>query len=147
MGSEVIHRPKWEIDIRLECLIGEHVRVVADSFSPARWNGEAMPTMISAGKLILPDNSPATGLPLFFEGILKEFVRRVGVVYVRIEPPSFSEQSAEGIVCFRGKTAVILSGPATVQLAYPFVIEKLPSAIDNYWQDLRFSRVQFKLPF
>lgn len=51
------------------------------------------------------------------------------------------------MVPFRGKTAVILRGPALVELAFPFEVEKLPQRPDNYWHDLRTSRVQFELPF
>jgi hypothetical protein len=68
-------------------------------------------------------------------------------VVVRIESLHPSDKASEGTVLFRGRTAVILHGPALVELAFPFVVEKLPQHPDNYWHDLRTPRVQFELPF
>lgn len=36
---------------------------------------------------------------------------------------------------------------ATVKLAVPFKVERLPSEPDNYWSDLRLPCVQFTFPF
>ena len=130
----------------LERLRGENVRVAAASFSPARWTGELPHRFISPRELILPDNSSAAGLPLYFEGRLQHFVREIGVVHVHLELPASAEPLAEGVVCFRGTQAVILRGPAIVKLAYPFHVEKLPPDDANYWRDLQFARAQFKLP-
>lgn len=126
--------------------MGEQIRVAAEAFSPARWDGTTEPRLIPTRNLVLPDNSRTDGLPVYFEGRLQQFARRVGVVYVCLESPPSVEHSVDGIVHFRGKLAIIVKGPATVQLAFPFRIEKLPPDANNYWEDLRFSRVQFKLP-
>ena len=147
MESEVIHRPKWEIDKALDRLIGAEVRVAAEAFTPARWNGKLPGALIPVRELILPDNRQAGSLPVYFEGRLQLANRSIGVVYVGIDAPASLEESAEGVVYFRGGMAVILRGPAVVQLAFPFRIEKLPSAPCNYWRDLHFPRVQFELPF
>jgi hypothetical protein len=120
--------------------------VAAEAFSPARWNGELPQRFISPRELLLPDDTAVAGLPLYFEGRLQHFVRQIGVVHVFLEPPASAESLADGLVYFRGATAVILRGPAVVKLAYPFHVEKLPADEDNYWRDLRGARVQFKLP-
>ena len=145
MNNALLHRPEWEIDKRLQSLLGENVRVAAESFSPLRWNGEALPEMIRSADIILPDNSQPAGLPVLFEGKLQQFERRVGVVYVRLNSPSVSHESAQGWIHFRGRNAVILSGPATVKLAFPHVIERVPANEINYWNDLRFPQVQLEL--
>ena len=146
MSSESLQRPEWEIDRILTRLIGEEVRVAAEAFSPTRWNGKCVSPLIPIRGLILPDNSQVGSLPVYFEGRLRRFVRHIGVVYVDLEAPGSPQKSVDGMVLFRKTTAVILSGPATVQLAYPFQVEKLPSDADNYWQDLRAPHVQFTFP-
>ena len=55
------------------------------------------------------------------------------------------EGSSEGIVYFRGSTAVILTGPATLELAFPFSVERLPRDCADYWNDLRIPCAQFVL--
>jgi len=146
MSSQVIQRPKWQIDERLERLISADVRVAAAAFSTAGWDGRIPKAFIPVGQLILPNNRAAADLPVFFEGKLQQFVRRIGVVYVWLEQPESSEGSVDGMVYFRGRTAAILRGPAIVQLAFPFQVETLPSDPCNYWRDLHFPRVQFELP-
>ena len=146
MSSALIHRPQWAIDRVLEELRGENVRVAAAAFSPTGWTNENPRRFISPRDLILPDNTLAAGLPLYFEGRLQDFVREIGVVHVHLESPVSAEPLAEGVVCFRGTQAVVLRGPASVRLAYPFHVEKLPPDDANYWRDLQFARVQFKLP-
>ena len=147
MGSQAIHRPRWEIDEALNRLIGAEVRVAAEAFTPATWQGKLPGALIPVRELILPDNRQAGSLPVYFEGRLELAVRRIGVVYVGLEAPASLEESAEGVVHFRGGMAVILRGPAVVQLAFPFRVEKLPSDPCNYWRDLQLPRVQFELPF
>jgi hypothetical protein len=66
---------------------------------------------------------------------------------VRLEPLSLPDKPAEGIVYFRGRTAVILKGPATVQLASPYFVERLPQDPDNYWRDLQEGNTQLKFCF
>jgi hypothetical protein len=147
MESEVIHRPEGEVDRVLARLIGAEVRVAAEAFTPARWHGKLPGALIPVRELILPDNRQAGSLPVYFEGRLELAVRRIGVVCVGLEAPASQEKSTEGVVHFQGGRAVILSGPAVVQSASPFRVEKLPSEPSNYWRDLHFPRVQFELPF
>ena len=143
-----IQRPKWAIDRLLEGLIGEQVRVAAEAFTPPRANGEPWPRMIPVTDLILPDNSTPGGLPVFFEGRLEAFERRIGVVDVILSGPVRRGASAtDGQTAFRGATAVVLSGPARVRLAYPFVVERLPADEANYWRDLRGPRAQLEFPW
>ena len=146
MDMPLSHKPQWEIDGILEGLINHGVRVAAESFAPANWNGKTPTCFIPTRDLVLPDNSRASGLPVYFEGRLKQFDRKIGVVYVHLESPAPLRNAMEGIVRFRGGLAVILRGPATVQLAFPFRVEELPLDADNYWRDLQMPRVQFSLP-
>jgi hypothetical protein len=120
-------RPPWPIDLRLERLLDQQVRVAAESFCPIRWNGAPAPGFIPVRDLILPDNSQPGGTPVFFEGRLLAFARRVGVVFVTLAAPSLPDPADEGVQAFRGGTAVPLRGPATVQLAYPFRVEPPPA--------------------
>lgn len=145
MNTGLIQRPKWDIDRALERLIGHDVRIAAESFAPASWNGQ--PSLLRPTReLVLPDGGPAAGLPVYFEGRLKTFRRDISVVYATLDAPTLPQATTEGIVPFRGGLAAILRGPATVKLASPFRVEALPSDADNYWSDLRVPRVQFKLP-
>ena len=146
MSAELAHRPQWDIDRVLEELHGQDVRVAAMSFSPAPWDGGLHSRFISPRELILPDNSAVAGLPLYFEGRLQRYLRQIGIVYAHLDSPNSIEDSAEGVVCFRGTLAVILRAPAIVKLAYPFRVEKIPADDANYWSDIRFGLVQFKLP-
>ena len=103
---------------------------------PRRRNGDTARLFIPVGKLFLPDNSLAGGLPVFIEGRLVRFERKIGVV-VDPDAPSLADVSGEGTALFRGKWAVVLHGPAVVELAFPFRVERLPADPDNYWRDLR----------
>jgi len=141
------HRPKWPVDLLLEGLVGQQVRVGARAFCPVRWNGESSPRWIPTAALVLPDNSSPGVLPVFIEGRLESFVRRIGVVQVTLAAPADHARSAEGIVGFRGRTAVIVAGPARVELAFPFVVERLPSDVANYWRDLQIPRAQLEFPW
>ena len=143
--DEVLARKPWAIDLRLQQMVGRDVRAAVDAFSPVRWNGEAWPILSPVRDLILPDNSRVGNLAVFFEGRLRQFERRIGVVYVALDSPSSPDASVEGIVQFRRRQAVILRGPATVRLAYPFRVEPLPHDADNYWEDLRVPTAQFRL--
>lgn len=146
LSTSVAQRPQWTIDLRLERLLGQDVRVAAESFFPIRWNGEVLPLAIPVRDLILPDNTQPGQLPVFFEGRLRRFQRRIGVVFVTLDAPTAS-RSTEGMVFLRGTAAVLLKGPAVVQLAVPFRVERLPAADANYREDLRFPTAQFWLPF
>lgn len=86
-------------------------------------------------------------MALYFEGVLLEHMRRIGVVHVRLGSPGDPRTSAEGCVQFRGKVAVIVRGPAIVRLAIPFHVERVPGCGQNYWQDLRPPQAQFVLSF
>ena len=120
-------RPEWEIDRVLHSLVGDNIRVAAESFSPVRWDGSLLPQMIPCATLLLPDNSQPDGLPVLFEGKLTGFERRVGVIHVALDAPELPHTPAQGLVYFRGRSAVILSGPATVRLSSSLRIERLPS--------------------
>lgn len=146
MNSPANHRPAWPIDLLLEGLLGQNIRVGAESFSPAVNNGHLPRLFVGPRQLVLPDNTSAAGLPLYFEGRLARFVREIGVVHVELGSPAASTESVEGFTYFRGSTAVILRGPALVKLAFPFHVEKLPGEAENYWEDLRMPHAQFKLP-
>jgi hypothetical protein len=144
---EIAKKPKWEIDKTLESLRGQQVRVAAEAFAPSVADGRMPVRLIAARELILPDNSRTDRIPVYFEGRLQQFQRRIGVVQVRLGPPDCPADSADGIVAFRGRTAVILRGPAIVTLAFPFHIERVPLGDKNYWLDLKMPRAQFLLPF
>ena len=135
MNTHHNHRPPWEVDLRLERLRGEDVRVAAKSFSPSPCHGHAPLRLLPVRDLYLPDNSQPAGRPVFFEGRLLEFERQIGVVFVQLDAPTACAASAEGPVLFRGQAAVILRGPAVLELAFPLHIERLPSDSDNYWRD------------
>ena len=147
LSTPLAQRPQWRIDLRLERLLGQEVRVAAESFFPIRWNGELLPAAIPVGDLILPDNTRPGQLPVFFEGRLCRFERRIGVVFVTLDAPTMPGRSAEGMVFLRGMAAVLVRGPAVVRLAVPFRVERLPVEEANYWEDLRFPTAQFWLPF
>jgi hypothetical protein len=150
MDASITHtaptRPRWAIEDRLERLVGGNVRVAAEAFAPVRWNGEPAPGFIPVRSLILPDNSQPAGTPVFFEGRLMRFERRVGAVFVTLAAPALPDPAAEGAQAFRGGSAVPLHGPATVQLAFPFRVEPLLAAPVNYWADRRVPGAQFRLP-
>ena len=86
----MIKRPQWEIDLILEALVGDDVRVGAASFSPPKPNGEWEPCR-SVSQLILPDNTSGSGLPVYFEGRLRRFDREIGVVSVELDAPALLE--------------------------------------------------------
>ncbi|HEY9171386.1 MAG TPA: hypothetical protein VI136_03780 [Verrucomicrobiae bacterium] len=145
MNAE-IQRPQWEIDRILESLLGQNIRVAAESFSPARWEGAPPGHFITPREFVLPDNTNAGGLPFYVEGRLRQFNRQIGVVFVDLEMPTLAVDSSEGMVSFRGNISVILRGPAVVKLAFPFHVEQLPADDPNYWRDMRLPLVQFELP-
>ena len=146
MSPEASQRPQWDIDRILERLTGRNVRALARAFAPITpANGNTF-HMIAARSLYLPDNSQPDSLPVFFEGKLLNFERCIGVVRLRLGPPEFVETAGDGIEPFRGSAAVIVRGPALVELAFPFHVEPLPENSDNYWRDLRVPLAQLKLP-
>ena len=147
MALELEHRPPWKIDILLDGLIGQDVRVAAKSFSPGSCAGNAPPRFIPVRNLFLPDNSQPGRWPVFCEGRRRQFERQTGVVWVQLEAPASPGSTPEGLVFFRGKAAVLLRGPALVVLAFPFRVERLPADPANYWRDFRVPRAQFELPF
>ena len=57
---------------------------------------------------------------MFFEGRLRQFDRRIGVVFVTLDALDIPVSTADGLVQFRGTAAVVLQGPATVRLSFPF---------------------------
>ena len=144
MSVEPTLRPKWEIDRALEVLLGCDIRVAAQAFCPAGGTGPQQFRPVRS--LFLPDNSQPDSLPVFFEGRLRQFERSVGVVTVWLDAKNGSVSAGDGRILFRGYLAVLLQGPAVVQLAAPFCVERLPTDADNYWRDLQTPRVQFELP-
>ncbi len=141
-----ITRPQWDIDRRLAALVGCDIRVAADAFAPIQADGKPWPDLIAVEDLLLPDNTRPEGRPVFFEGKLREFTRQIAVVQVWLDAPTRPAASAQGMIHFRGASAVLIQGPALVRLAFPFRVERLPSDERNYLSDLRLVRAQFHLP-
>lgn len=135
-------RPRWEIDFKLQSLLGSPVRVAVDSFAPPGRPKDFFP----AQGLLLPENNRADGRCVYFEGVLRDYVRKVGVVYALLDSVRI-DNSAQGVTFFRGTQSAIVRGPATVKLSYPFRVEALPEDPANYWRDLRYPRCQFTFPF
>jgi hypothetical protein len=147
METARTERPVWDIERKLRALLGADVRVAARAFAPVGGAGGNAARLHPVRDLFLPDNSQPAGLPVFFEGRLRHFQRQIGVVFVWLEAPASPDTATEGPVYFRGKTAVILRGPAVVELAVPFQVEPLPADPDNYWRDLRLPGAQFEFAF
>jgi hypothetical protein len=147
MSTPSTHRPKWAIDRTLDGLIGQDGRVAAKAFTPPTRKDHRGLVFMPVGELFLPDNSQAGDLPVLFEGLLVRFDRRIGVVCVHLDSLTSRDGSSEGTANFRGKLAVILRGPAVVQLAFPFHVERLPTDEENYWRDLKAPRAQFVFTF
>ncbi len=147
MRPQLTQRPKWEIDRLLDGLTGKAVRLAAKSFSPVPRNRDTPCLLIPVRHLFLPDNSQPASLPVFFEGRLLQYERRIGVVFARLDSPASPDGASEGMLSFRGKAAVILHGPAVVELAFPYQVERLPLDAENYWRDLRVPRAQFEFAF
>ena len=107
-----------------------------------------LPFRVEATDELLTANA---GLALFGEFVrglgLERWLRRIGVIHAWLDAPAERQRSYDGIFLFRGRSVVLLSGPATVELAVPFHVEALPATARNYWQDLRAPRAQFDLPF
>ena len=144
-GSD--QRPQWQTDRVLDALIGQDIRVAGRSFVPTREGVQEPQRLIPARDLFLPDNRQPAGTPVYFEGRLRQFERRIGVVFVLLDSTASPARVSDGFVSFRGKTAVILGGPAMVELAYPFHVERLPGDASNYWRDLHVPQAQFEFPF
>lgn len=140
-------RPEWRIDRLLNTFVGCDVRVAARAFAPGLPADGREIRFMSVADLFLPDNSQPGSAPVFFEGRLRSFERRVGVVFVVLETSSNRESAPEGWVLLRGKLAVFLHAPAVVELAFPFRVERLPPEPENYWRDLRLPCAQFEFPF
>ena len=142
MEPQPTQRPQWEIDRQLTALIGAHIRVAARAFAPVRHTGQQPLRLAPVRELILPDGSQAAVLAVYFEGRLRHFEREVGVVSVWLDAATSLETATDGPTLFRGQTAVILRGPAIVELAFPFQVERLPADPNNYWRDMRLPWVQ-----
>lgn len=138
--------PEWEIDRQLARLVGNDVRVAVDSFCPINGHDCAPRRWIPTTNLLLPDNASTACLPVLFEGRLIDFQRQIGVVHLRMETSPAPCRASEGIVRFRGHSAVVLHGHALLRMAFPFFIERLPATPDTYWQDFTWGGAQFELP-
>lgn len=134
----------WEIDTKLKSLVGCDVRVLARSFTP----GGLTPIPLQAVEhLLLPDQSQPELKPVYFEGNLLSFERRIGVVRVSLDAPILKETASDGHITFRGKLVVFIKGPAIVELESPLRIERLPANSENYWQDIKMPGAQFEFPW
>lgn len=143
--NAITEKPTWEIDRTLQSLVGAQIRVGAEAFTPFAQGRSIQERLTPASQLILPDNTPGDGQPVFFEGRLEQFSRQIGLVRVQL---GLAEGfGAQGMIFFRGRSAVILPGPAVVQLSVPFLIERLPTGEENYWRDLRLPCAQFLFNF
>jgi len=121
--------------------------VAGSAFAPGvPGNGRALRFMPVAD-LFLPDGSQPGAVPVFFEGRLRLFERRISVVVVSLDAIAGRDSAPEGWVQFRGKAAVVLHGPAVVELASPYQVERLPPDSANYWRDVRWPRAQFEFHF
>jgi hypothetical protein len=138
-------RPLWQIDRLLSSLVGCEVRVAARAFAPGCPGDGRRLRFMSVADLFLPDNSQPGRAPVYFEGMLRSFERRVGVVLVVLEAPSPRALAPKVWVVLRGESAVILHGPAVVELAPRFRVEPLPPEPRNYWRDLQIPSAQFEL--
>jgi hypothetical protein len=139
-------RRVWDIDKRLESLKGCAVRVRAELVLPKGWHGKPLACPIDGGNLVLPDGTRVDRDPIYVEGILTGFRRSIAVVQVELGEPPIGG-TADGRISFRGRTAVFLRGPATVQLAHPFTVERIPIHPQAYWEHLRRIDGQFELKF
>ena len=146
MNPQMSERRIWEIDRRLAGLVGCQIRVRADSLIPKGWNGEPVKHRIDGDNFVLPDGTKVERDAVYVEGILKEFNRRIAIVFANLDPLPF-EGTAEGRVLFRGIPAVILRAPATVQLHHSHFVERLPVDEKSYWQHLIEVDSQMQLPF
>ena len=144
MSVHQMSRQPWPIDRLLARFAGHDVRVAGRAFAPGVPTAGRPLRFLQVADLILPDGSQPGAVPFFFEGRLREFERRIGVVVVSLDALAGRDTAPEGWVQFRGQAAVVLQGPAVVELASPFHVERLPSDPANYWRDLRSPRVQFE---
>jgi hypothetical protein len=138
-------RRVWDIDKRLESLMGCAIRVRAEQVLPQGSNGQPLGPPIGFQNFILPDGSMIDGEPLLVEGVLRTFRRSIAMVRVELDPPSMAG-TAEGRVLFRGAPAVILRGPAIVLLHSSHLVERLPGDEQAYWNHLLAADPQLRLP-
>lgn len=138
-------RPKWEIDNRLQALVGENIRVKATAFCLPHWNGEAG-HWIDAANFILPDNISVDKDTFYLEGKLLSFLRQVAVVSVTLGPPDIAN-TANGRIVYRGQSSVILPGPALVKLHQHHFVERIGTDPRLYWNQLRDKGPQLTFPF
>ena len=143
--NEITAKPTWEIDRVLQNLVGAQIRVGAETFAPFAQGRSVQERLTPASQLILPNNTPVDGQPVFFEGRLDQFSRQIGLVRVQLGPAEGF--GAQGMILFRGRGAVILPGPVVVQLSVPFHVERLPLGEGNYWRDLRLPCAQLLFNF
>jgi hypothetical protein len=128
-----------EIESKLVSLIGAQVRIQARRFSP---DGRIF---TFSKDLVFPNGLRADNVPVFFEGELTSFERRIGVFIAVLGTQSLSSSAGDGLLTLRGKLSAIIAGPAIVELEYPFHVERIPSNAVNYWGDIRLPAFQFEL--
>lgn len=144
--SEATRRPNRQIDRVLRRPVGQQVGGTASSFCPALGNGEHPWCLILVREILFPDNTQPASLPVYLEGRLTQYWRRLEVVYACLESSTSAPFSAEGMALFRASLAAILTGPALMELVFPFKVEKLPGGSNNYGRDLHLHRAQFAPP-
>jgi hypothetical protein len=131
----------FEIEQTLSTLVGQTIRVQVHRFSP---DGRIFtPT----SELVFPNGTRAENVSVFFEGELHAFERRIGVILVALGENTVCGHAEDGLFTLRTKLAGIVSGPAVVEMAFPFRLEHVPRDEENYWGDIRFPSFQFELPF
>ena len=130
----------FEIEASLKALEGCTVRVQGRRFSA---DGR---TFSFVKDFVLPNGFRCGSLPVFFEGVLRSFERRIGVFLVELGERPIDESASDGIFAFRGELSVIVKGPVIVELEFPFYVERLPKDAENYWRDLRLPIAQLEFP-
>jgi hypothetical protein len=146
VNPQTAERRTWQIDGRLQALLGCPVRVAAESLFPSALRGEVFKHLITPKNFILPDGTTAEPGYIYVEGVLRDFRRHVALVFVELDALPF-EGSAEGRVIFRGTPAVILRGPATVQLDESAFVERVPADANAYWAHLLSTHPQMDFSF
>lgn len=147
MTTKPQQESEWQVDAALSRLIGQDVRVAATSFSPVRHNEDEPFHLTPVRHLCLSDDDQPAAAPVYFEGRLQRFTRRPGAVLVWLGPRTSTNGAPDGPIYFRGSKAVIVQGPALVELALPFHVEALLTDPKSYWRDIHTPDAQLEFSF
>lgn len=127
----------WEIERILDRLVGQEILVEAAAFCPAGWTGQFPLGWIPVRDLVLADEFPAAGMPVYFEGKLEEYKREIGFVYVRLAaPPGFEDEPIRALVTMNDRLVGFMGGPATVRLTFPFYVVRPSPDSASDWNEL-----------